>query len=260
MLEHVGDVVEAVGGIVGRQQRRRVHLEIEQIADRVRVLGAIQPIERRAAGIRLRGRRTIQRGRQRRDERGARLRIRMRHAGRRHHPGSHLSDDLFPDLRVSWNVGGVEVGQYQPAGLGAFVVAGGAVLLDDRADDSRRLCGGHRAGRRSGPRLSGRGLRFGCARHADADGPDPGQGTEQARQPNGSQRPCLTHPVTCECLSDHGHASYRNRADSKVNKARLALTLAEKPRHRSRPRQLGANAWRISSFVRWEGLVIISAC
>ena len=49
--EHVGDVVEAGRRIVGRQQRADVDVEREQIADGVRVLGAVQPVQRRRAGI-----------------------------------------------------------------------------------------------------------------------------------------------------------------------------------------------------------------
>ena len=45
--EQVADVVEAERGVVGRQQRCDVDVEIEQIANRVRVLGAIQAPQRR---------------------------------------------------------------------------------------------------------------------------------------------------------------------------------------------------------------------
>ena len=40
-----GDVVEAVGRIVGRQQRGGVDLQVEQIADGVGVLGAVQSMQ-----------------------------------------------------------------------------------------------------------------------------------------------------------------------------------------------------------------------
>ena len=55
--EHVADVVEAVRGVVRRQQRRGIDVEREQIAHRVGVLGAIQAVQHRPAGIRLRRRR-----------------------------------------------------------------------------------------------------------------------------------------------------------------------------------------------------------
>ena len=47
--EHVGDIVEAVGRIVGRQQRRDVDVEREQIANRVGVFGAVEAMEHRPA-------------------------------------------------------------------------------------------------------------------------------------------------------------------------------------------------------------------
>jgi hypothetical protein len=48
-LEHVRDVVESVAREVGRQHRARVDFHAEQIADRGRVLGAIQPMHGLAA-------------------------------------------------------------------------------------------------------------------------------------------------------------------------------------------------------------------
>ena len=48
-LQHVGDVVEAVARIVGRQQRRDVDVgdvERQQVAHGVLVFGAVQPVER----------------------------------------------------------------------------------------------------------------------------------------------------------------------------------------------------------------------
>ena len=61
--QHLGDVVEAVlVGVVGRQQRPRVDVEREQIADGVRVFGAVQAMERRPAGIRAGRGRAIESG------------------------------------------------------------------------------------------------------------------------------------------------------------------------------------------------------
>ena len=48
---HVGDVVVAGAQRVGRQERVDVDVEIEQFVDRARVLGAVQSLERPAAGI-----------------------------------------------------------------------------------------------------------------------------------------------------------------------------------------------------------------
>ena len=136
--EHVGDVVEAVGGIVGRQQRGRVHLEIEQIANRVGVFGAIQPVERRTSGIGLGGRRAIERGRE------------LTRRTRRASVGSGCrtpSGGIIPvrTLRMAFSHTSASAGTFagsrlvstEPAGLGALVVAGGAVLLHHRPDDGR---------------------------------------------------------------------------------------------------------------------------
>ena len=61
-VQHLADVVEAVGRLVGRQQRRHVHVERQQIADRVGVLGAVQTMDRRMAGKRRRRGRAIDGG------------------------------------------------------------------------------------------------------------------------------------------------------------------------------------------------------
>ena len=56
--QRAGDVVEAVARVVRRQQRRDVDLEVEQVANRVGVLGPIQPVQHhraragRAGGVR----------------------------------------------------------------------------------------------------------------------------------------------------------------------------------------------------------------
>ncbi len=60
--ERARDVVEAEARVVGRQQRGCVDLEREQIADRIRVLGAIHAVQGGAAGIRLRRRQGVELG------------------------------------------------------------------------------------------------------------------------------------------------------------------------------------------------------
>ena len=49
--QQIGDVVEAERRVVGRQQRRDVDVEREQVAHRVRVLAAIETPDERPAGI-----------------------------------------------------------------------------------------------------------------------------------------------------------------------------------------------------------------
>ena len=69
--EHVRDVVEPGGRIVGRQQRRDVHVERQQVADRAGVFGAVEAMQRGRAGIEATGRSAIQRRLERGAERGA---------------------------------------------------------------------------------------------------------------------------------------------------------------------------------------------
>ncbi len=45
--QRAGDVVEAAGRIIGRQELRRVHVQRQQVANGVRVLGAVQPVKAR---------------------------------------------------------------------------------------------------------------------------------------------------------------------------------------------------------------------
>ena len=60
-LQHAGDVVEAVARLVGRQQLGDLDVEVEQVADRVAVLGAVQAVERLgAARVRVGGGRGVE--------------------------------------------------------------------------------------------------------------------------------------------------------------------------------------------------------
>ena len=141
--QHAGLVVEPVALVVGGQQVGDVHLQVEQIADGVAVLGAVQPVHRLEPGIgmlpRLRFELPFERGGERRRAWPRRAAAcpaaascrrascappspRSRRA-RRRRPGSCPSSD-------------------EPAGLGARVVAGDAVLSEParrRARGRRRL-------------------------------------------------------------------------------------------------------------------------
>ena len=139
--EDVGVVVESVARIVGRQQHRGIDLERQQVADGVGVLGAVQPVQRRPAGIGHRHGCRVERRFQIGDERGrCRLR-RPRHPGGRHQAAAQLQDDLLPGLGVRRRTGQVEPLEHQPAGLRALTVAAEAGLADDavvRGDIPRR--------------------------------------------------------------------------------------------------------------------------
>ena len=96
-LQHVRDVVEPVRLVVGRQESGRVDLEREQIADRVGVLGAVQAVKRRPAGVGFRERRAIDRSfRETRRTPSMRRLVGPRRAERGHHARRAACARLFP--------------------------------------------------------------------------------------------------------------------------------------------------------------------
>ena len=144
--QHVGDVVESVTRIVGRQQVRRVNLHRQQVANGVRILGPVQAVHGRPSGIRRRGAVRVERGFDTADERRVGGARRARRTGRRHHAAAELADHLLPDLDFSAGVGRVEMLQNEPSRPQAVVVAADAVPLDHgvRSGIERRLGQGGR--------------------------------------------------------------------------------------------------------------------
>ena len=59
--QHIGDVVEAVRGVVSGQERRRIDLECQQVTNRIAVLGSIQPVHERPTRIGMRDRVCVER-------------------------------------------------------------------------------------------------------------------------------------------------------------------------------------------------------
>ena len=94
-----GDVVEAVRRVVGRQQRRRVDAQVEQIADRVRVLGAVQSMQDDGARIGVAAGAAIDLVLEPVAQPFVLAERRPRHVRRRHHAGAQLADHLLPQLR-----------------------------------------------------------------------------------------------------------------------------------------------------------------
>ena len=83
--------------LIGRQKRGGVDVERQQVPDRVLILGSIQAPQRfGAAGIRLCGRRRIERCFQPRQYREAIGLGRLRHVGRRHDARVQLAHHLLP--------------------------------------------------------------------------------------------------------------------------------------------------------------------
>ena len=137
--ERVRDVVEPVRRIVGRQHRRRVDVEREQIAE------SRSRIRRDSAGESGRARDSASRAPRDRARSSGTTRARAPSPGRaaaplrRHHADAHLADDFFQDVSVGGNVGQVDLVQRQAGGLRALVVTGDAVFIEDRAGISGGL-------------------------------------------------------------------------------------------------------------------------
>ena len=125
----------------------RIDVELEQVLDGARVLGAIQALERAAAGIRIGLRVRIDRGLERANETLIDRRLGPRHARRRHHARLQLADHALGDVGFLADLGDVERRERQTAGaiLVAIVVATDAVLLDEtvviRGRRRRSNCG-----------------------------------------------------------------------------------------------------------------------
>ena len=138
--QHVGDVVEAVVLVVGRQQGVGVDLESEDVADGVGVLRAVEAVDGGPARIRILQARPVEPRLQPLDERAGRRGGRTGPAGRRHRVRAQPADHVLPGRRVRLRARDVQRVEGQPRGQRAPVVAGHAVPAEQ------------------GPRLGGAGL------------------------------------------------------------------------------------------------------
>ncbi len=142
----VGDVVEAVADRVGRQERVDVDVDRKQRAHRARVFGAIEALERTAAGIGIERRGLIEPRFHRRRKRREHGRFGTTRVRRRHHARAQLADHFlrdFGDCCVVADLRRVKTCQRQSAGvvLVAIVVAGraGTCLTSAVCRFARRL-------------------------------------------------------------------------------------------------------------------------
>ena len=136
-LQGGGVVVEVALDVVVRQQRLRVDVEPEQIADGVRVLAAIEATQRHTSGMRLR-RAGVDFVLEPRDEVGRRLTIRAPGAGRRHETTAQLADHLLGNLGVLVDRVQIELRQRQAARLNPVAMAAQTILIDERALRGKR--------------------------------------------------------------------------------------------------------------------------
>ena len=165
----IGDVVEAVRGVVGRQQLGYVHVDIEEVPDDVAILGAVEPMVDRGPGQLRASRPGRVEGRlEPLDERVPHLVGGPRAAGGGHGSGAQLAHHLLPRLGVRADVGRIERVELEPqaaqlsdegrrratlAAHNARVVAGHAVAVEQL---SRGGCGCGRSARGGGRFLGAR--------------------------------------------------------------------------------------------------------
>ena len=128
-LQRGGDVVEALRGVVRRQQFGAVDVDQKQIVDRVFVLLAIQPMQHLLIGdVRLVGK-LVERIFEPRDQRIDRFAVRLLRARRRHDAAAQLAHGLLEKLGILGDARGRDAFEADAADLGFVVVAARAVLL-----------------------------------------------------------------------------------------------------------------------------------
>ena len=120
-----------MSGVIGRQQRAPVHFESQEIADGVDVLRSVEAMDRRAAGIRRDGGRTIKRGFEPPRERVGLSIGGSRAADRRHRPAPELPHDLLPGRCVPSQVLNGERVERQAGSLQPLVVTGNTVPIQE---------------------------------------------------------------------------------------------------------------------------------
>ena len=127
-----GHVVEAMTRVVLRQQRRRVNVQREQIANHILILSAVEPAESfGASGGRILHRRAVERGGQFAYDFIVIFVRRPLLADGRHLPRAHFANDLFPLIGMLRDAIATEALQIQPTLLHVRIVAGDAILVHD---------------------------------------------------------------------------------------------------------------------------------
>jgi len=119
-----------LGRIIGRQELRGLHFDREQVANRIRIFGAVEAVEawRRQMGDRT----AIECIFHPADQRLKGGRIRPPHSCRRHHARPKSPDDFFPDFRMVPELCEVQLVQQQVGRLQPRVVAHHTILVDER--------------------------------------------------------------------------------------------------------------------------------
>ena len=94
--EHVRDVIEAVARIIHRQHRAGLNIHRQQIADRIAVLGAVEPVDCRPPGVRIGGRVAVEGLFERCRKLRRNRRLGAGKSGRRHFAPAQFVKHLFP--------------------------------------------------------------------------------------------------------------------------------------------------------------------
>ncbi len=140
--QNFGDIVEPVAFVIGGKQRRYVYFQTKQIADRVGILGPVQPMQGRPPRLRVRRVRSVERRLQPGDHPIDFRLGRPRHALRRHHPAAQLAHNFLPRLGMIGHVVDVHLVEHQARSLGLLVMTDDAILIYQSVlwRDSGGLC------------------------------------------------------------------------------------------------------------------------
>ena len=137
--QRVRDVVEPEGGVVGRQQRGDIHIESQQIADGVGILGPIQAVQHAAPRPRLPGHGRVEAGFKRGDGPLVGRGIGPARPQRRHHAQPQLANHLFPGVRVRAHVVQLQRVDRESASGEPLIVAADTVLGERRLGRGMRV-------------------------------------------------------------------------------------------------------------------------
>ena len=214
----LGDVVEVRALGVGRQVVAGVDAQVQEVLDRPRVLGLVEPLEGAPAGVGGRARGRIHPALQFLHQRDQGVAHGPGHSGGRHHPGTQLEDHLLRGLGPRRRLLHVEPGEREVAGQKRVVVAHLAVALHHTGERGRRHpnAGGTRSDRPPG---------HGGTRGREAPGPPVGMGIHIGGMGNHTGR-CATSPV---------HRGLGARKDAQVDPEKAQQSDSRDVLHRAPP-------------------------